>query len=179
MHCDTSCHATTLINCFNRDKTKYPGLVNLGSKYFGYWDRTPFKPPPGLHLANNTTPTEMLDKAFPSRPYPTLQFWTVAVFFHLDSETMDVFLASADIIRDGVVSCGRIWMDGFEDMSFFESARPFEFIVLSERGATSYNIMMLEWADGIAERRGIGYIQKTSIRRSCFPGPIWKEILLG
>ncbi|KAK5654331.1 hypothetical protein OQA88_7509 [Cercophora sp. LCS_1] len=148
------------------DKGKYPGLINLGNKYIGYWDRNPFEPPRGCQVPNNTAPADNFDAVLGARPYPLLQFWTLAVFFHLDHGTMDVFLASADITRDEGVGCGRVWMDGFEEMPFFESRGPYEFILLSERGATSYNVMMLEWIDGVAERRGIGYIYKASITRS-------------
>jgi len=71
-------------------------------------------------------------------------------------------------------------MDGFEEMPFFESPGPFEFILLSEDWGLSewYNVMLLEWVDGVAERRGIGDLSKDAVHLSLDPGPVWKEILL-
>jgi hypothetical protein len=97
-------------------------------------------------------------------------------------------------------------MDGFEETDFFDASGPLEFIVLSERrqeyadstGMTHwdlggsnysfthtnsgswkyYNVLLLEWNGGIAERRGIGVIYQKAVGRSFAPGPRWKEIFL-
>lgn len=37
--------------------------------------------------------------------------------------------------------------------------------------------MLIEWDQGIAERRGIGAIRKESIHESFEPGPVWKNNL--
>lgn len=41
-----------------------------------------------------------------------------------------------------------------------------------------YNVMLLEWEDNIAERRGLGFIFQDAADNSIGPGPMWKEILL-
>jgi hypothetical protein len=41
-----------------------------------------------------------------------------------------------------------------------------------------YNILLLEWRDGIAERRGIGHIFQAAVTNSLGRGPVWKEIFL-
>jgi hypothetical protein len=83
----------------------------------------------------------------------------------------------------------------------FDSNGPFEVILLSEvRSKTEvikfdgyvnsfyagkysgqrlyYNILLIEWNGGIAERRGFGHIFQQSIEYSLRPGPVWKEISL-
>lgn len=41
-----------------------------------------------------------------------------------------------------------------------------------------YWVMLIEWDNGIAERRGIGQIYKTAAEKSFPPGPVWKQIVL-
>jgi hypothetical protein len=97
-------------------------------------------------------------------------------------------------------------MDGFEETTFFKSKNPLEFIILSERQKESkymeyidpnfrdnedteevyrsretskdYNVVLLEWNGGIAERRGLGIMYKEAVERSFTPGPLWKEVFL-
>jgi hypothetical protein len=75
---------------------------------------------------------------------------------------------------------GPISLDGFEESVFFDSNEPYEFILLS-RGErhSEYRVMLIEWIDGIAERRGIGSIPNGIVEDSFPPGPVWKETLLG
>ena len=88
-------------------------------------------------------------------------------------------------------------MDGFEETTFFKSKSPLEFIILSERQkenkpmdrnfrddkdveevyqsretSKDYNVMLLEWNGGIAERRGRGIMYKEAVERSFTPGPL-------
>lgn len=168
--------------------------------FLGYRQRRPFGDRHALSFSTSrTTPTEEyhFDRDFP--PYPILQFWTLAVYFTISN--IQVFEALA-FIKDRFGSqCGIIELDGFEESTFFETSGPLEFIVLSEREtdltfmtdwdkgddlaypAVSsvwkyYNILLLEWDGGIAERRGIGVIYKKAVERSFNPGPVWKEIFL-
>jgi hypothetical protein len=48
----------------------------------------------------------------------------------------------------------------------------------SRETSRDYNVMLLEWNGGIAERRGIGIMYKEAVERSFTPGPLWKEIFL-
>ena len=41
-----------------------------------------------------------------------------------------------------------------------------------------YWVMLIEWDNGVAERRGIGKIFKTAAEKSFPPGPVWKQIIL-
>jgi len=42
-----------------------------------------------------------------------------------------------------------------------------------------YTVMVIEWIGlGVAERRGVGRIERDALQRSFAPGPVWKEILL-
>lgn len=42
-----------------------------------------------------------------------------------------------------------------------------------------YNVLLLGWDQALAERRGIGLLEKTAITRGLPPGPIWTEINQG
>lgn len=120
------------------------------------------------------------------RPFPLLCFWTLAVFF--DLQAVDYVKGTAEIHqRVGSTSCSRyagfITLDGLDD---YPLSRLGEFILLSKISRQSgpykkcrYTIMLIDWVDGVAERRGIGYISPSEIQNSLAPGPIWKEIVLG
>jgi hypothetical protein len=129
--------------------------------------------------------------------YPLLQFWTLAVYFTISD--IQVFTAEAYVLDNQQKRCGSIYIDGYEDSTFFERDGTFEFIVLSESrwylsGAylkdceypndpnsddwKYYQVLLLEWSEGIAERRGVGVIFQKAVERSCLPGPVWKEIFM-
>jgi hypothetical protein len=165
--------------------------------FFGYRRRSPFGDRHALKfLTSRTAPPQehYFEREFPT--YPLLQFWTLAVYLSISD--VQVFDALA-VIRDRFGKrCGQIWMDGFEESTFFEMKSPLEFILLSEREkewnfradsdieetyqsretSRKYNIMLLEWNEGIAERRGLGIMYKEAVERSFAPGPLWKEIFL-
>lgn len=42
-----------------------------------------------------------------------------------------------------------------------------------------YHVMLIEWRDQVAVRKGIGKIYKRAIQYALDPGPVWKSILLG
>ncbi|KAH6699737.1 heterokaryon incompatibility protein-domain-containing protein [Leptodontidium sp. MPI-SDFR-AT-0119] len=159
-------------------------------------------------IANETFPTANMDfveyrhrlpfgkRDFP--PYPILQFWTLAVYFTISD--FAVLSASASVQDKFGTPCGHIDMDGFEETTFFETSSPLELILLSDGDyprshrmfgdmgnlnfpANSdelpcYNVLLLEWIGGIAERRGLGVIHQNAVERSFTPGPVWKEIFL-
>jgi hypothetical protein len=49
----------------------------------------------------------------------------------------------------------------------------------SEQEWRLYWVMLIIWDKGVAERRGLGQILQSSIKKSFQPGPQWKEIVLG
>ena len=149
-------------------------------KFLGYRERQAFQIPPELRITTSrTSPTDNLPFDMPRLTYPILQFWTLAVYYKIGN--IDVFSGKANIFTGNAAVDGTLEMDGFEETTFFlDPEKVFEFILLSEDCTSSdqYNVMLLEWDSGIAERRGIGNIKKSAIRRSLPPGPVWKEILL-
>jgi len=167
--------------------------AEIPPEYVGYRRRRSF---PRDKLDGAVTPRP---RSFPSRPtqnlefpanveYPILQFWTLSIRLKLDR--VDVFRGSADLVNVREQAVGRISLDGFEEFDFFESREPFELIVLSSGlvhvpvdipGRTfieGFNVMLLEWSEGVAERRGIGTVGTSALATSFDPGPTWKEILL-
>jgi hypothetical protein len=128
-----------------------------------------------------------------------LQFWTLASFYAISD--IDEFRGKGYLLDRNQTKCGIVWFDGYEETTFYEQQEPFEVIFLSEasesehltelKGVYSennikkvdwewryYNILLLEWRDGIAERRGIGSILQRAVENSFAPGPVWKEIFL-
>jgi hypothetical protein len=137
-----------------------------------------FDPPVPLGIdTSRTAPTGL---SFSPRPlsYHLLQFWTIAIFCKI-SKYEDFTGNCTLVLKDGT-KMGPISLDGFEESVFFDSNEPYEFILLS-RGErhSEYRVMLIEWIDGIAERRGIGSIPNGIVEDSFPPGPVWKETLLG
>ncbi|KAM0549939.1 hypothetical protein ACHAPJ_009186 [Fusarium lateritium] len=145
-----------------------------------------------------TMPTQELSFSLDVPSYPILQFWTLSLFYRISD--IDVFLATAYLRDSNQTKCGFVWLDGFEETTFFESQGPFELILLSEAYSTTgvqhenlhwldpyplaegqwgyYNVLLLEWQGGIAERRGFGLLHQGAVEFSLPPGATWKEIFL-
>jgi hypothetical protein len=98
------------------------------------------------------------------------------VFYQIGD--VNVFKAQGKVLDERGSVCGHISLDGFEETTFFDSKNIFEFILLSEKNPHMYNVMLLEWCGGVAQRRGIGTIGHSFIHRGFPPGPAWKEIFL-
>ncbi|KAM7183937.1 HET domain containing protein [Rhypophila sp. PSN 637] len=156
----------------------------------GYRRRSQFRCPQPLAIdTTRTVPAEeapSLNRPPPS--YSILQFYTMVVYLRFGDR--DVFKPQAKLIgRDGAVN-GHVILDGFEGTTFFESNDPFELVLLSEADGWPevfcslgrweyYTVMLIEWEGGLAERPGIGAIEKEAIHQSFQAGPQWKEIVLG
>ncbi|KAK3937485.1 heterokaryon incompatibility protein-domain-containing protein [Diplogelasinospora grovesii] len=155
--------------------------------YHGYRRRHPFQAPAQLHISSiRTYPTADLPFGLPTTAYHLLQFWTLSVYFKL--QIRDIFAGTASILTAQGIPVGTIYLDGIEERTFFDSQDPLEFILLSgawtgKAGGpvecSKYFIMLLEWNGPIAERRGLGLIDKSAIIHSSPPGPQWKKIILG
>jgi hypothetical protein len=148
--------------------------------YHGYRERRHFEPLVPLSFATlRTAPTEDLSSSIPASPYPLLQFWTLTVFYRIAE--INVFKATCRLVGEDGINCGNMSLDGSEETTLFDSVEPLEIILLSESEGRReyYNAMLLEWNEGVAERRGIGTILQSTINNSFSPGPLWKEILLG
>ncbi|RDL32964.1 uncharacterized protein BP5553_08403 [Venustampulla echinocandica] len=190
----------TWIIWYKRSATGVPNLVwdssanetfpLNDSSYDGYRRRRSFQAPAELHISSNRTyPTEALSFELPAIRFHFLQFWTLSVYFKLG--TKDLFAAEARILTAKGSEAGMIDLNGIEESTFFDSQTPFEFILLSSAWTdddhevgnklvhSKYFIMLLEWNGPVAERRGLGLIDKTAILDSFSPGPQWKEIILG
>ncbi|KAJ8124157.1 hypothetical protein ONZ43_g63 [Nemania bipapillata] len=138
--------------------------------------------------------------------YAILQFWTISTSFALrkiDQEEGQRMLWSRGLWtpttyellnRDGA-NCGFVTLD---DPALSSRHRTnAEFILLSlsadqSHGAASSNptpqatdtgeqffwVLMIEWQEGVAERKGIGKIRRTALAHTQDPGVSWKEIVL-
>ncbi|KAH9209037.1 heterokaryon incompatibility protein-domain-containing protein [Leptodontidium sp. 2 PMI_412] len=170
--------------------------------YKGYRKRCPFSARCQAlkHLdTTRTAPTQDMVFSRSVPPYAMLQFWTLAVFYTIGD--VDEFKGIGYLLDRNQIKCGKVFLDSFEESTFFEQPGPFEAILLSQASDVKdsgeletcsseyypkksdeqwrhYNILLLEWHDGIAERRGIGHVFQRAIENSLTPGPIWKEIFM-
>ncbi|KAF5988713.1 hypothetical protein FBULB1_1321 [Fusarium bulbicola] len=130
---------------------------------------------PTTHTAPTQTPP--LPSLLP--PYPLLQFRTLSLRLKLTK--LDVFTGNCQVQGKSGTDCGVLFVDGFEDLTVFFSSDLHDVIVLSEHvdmDGYCYNVMLLEYKEGLADRRGMGYIYQDRIDDSFTPGPVWKEIIL-
>ena len=174
------------------DPESNPSFPVSDMDFEGYRRRTCFQCSiPGSNTSRIVPPEE--PPALVNAPsYALLQFYTMVVFLKLGA--LDVFNPQAELIGKNGKSYGRVVLDGFEETTFFESEHPVEVILLSETYGfdglqgfdrydedswSFYNVMVLEWEHGLAERRGIGALRKEGIHQSFPAGPLWKQIVLG
>lgn len=137
-------------------------------------------------------PSERPAEPHPSPTFSLLCFSTLAVFFEL--KHMDYVKGLADVV--GHPSRGAIGKITLDDFNEYPPPRYAEFILLCKTTPTDhdldamgpklsftskevYMIMLIDWIDGVAERRGIGFIDAVESRNSIAPGPVWKDITLG
>jgi hypothetical protein len=175
------------------DVMAHEAFAHATKEDLGYRQRSPFgKRHQFKFSTSRTVPTETIHFERQPPGYPVLQFWTLAV--HLRIVNIDVFEAEAVLLDNQQNKCGILYMDGFEQDTFFENGLRYEFILLSEGTEPNvskalsntcgldmksyYHVLVLEWKGGIAERRGYGKISLPAVDRSFEPGPEWKEILL-
>ncbi|KAK1759906.1 heterokaryon incompatibility protein-domain-containing protein [Echria macrotheca] len=154
--------------------------------------RAPFSSPV-VSLTNLPTSSGFSPAAPHLRDYPLLLFWTLSVRYRLHKGDghfghIGPFIGKASMMTTRGAEAGVVFLDGVEENQFFESEDPFEFILLSQASAPEDNVpegqrqfyvMLLQWTDGIAERRGIGRLLEAHLAGSFPPGPKWKEIVLG
>ncbi|KAL6922870.1 hypothetical protein FSST1_000144 [Fusarium sambucinum] len=173
-------------------------LSDMG--YVGYRRRRPFSDGRNVPRKLNTKRTMPTEQVFFPREvplYPLLQFWTLSLFYKIVD--IGVFTAVAFLEDSKKAKCGLVTLDSFEETTLFESPGPFEVILLSEARSEQlahhapkwespyplvadrwefYNVLLLEWQGGIAERRGFGLLHQGAVEFSLAPGPSWKEIFL-
>ncbi|KAI1178585.1 HET-domain-containing protein [Nemania sp. FL0916] len=172
--------------------------------YEGYRQRRPFRCSEVLPFSTGRTqPTEDLGHSISAVKYSVLQFWTLSGVFNI--QIQDIMRGEALILDDLGTACGGLLIDDQEGWASSGSAELVELIAVSEfdgiimymaipesisdllpKVITNpvalrwYNVLVLMWQDGIAERRGIGWItQAAFLATSLPPGLSWKEIILG
>lgn len=139
--------------------------------------------------------------------YAVLQFWTISVNFALrrvDQEEGENLMWSSGLYwtqttcellnKDGS-SCGFVTLDNPTPQN--EESGSGEFILLSLSAEKEQNsahlehntqatdpegrffwVLMVEWDNGVAERKGIGKVHRDALASSLDPGVSWKEIIL-
>ncbi|KAF5616872.1 uncharacterized protein FTJAE_12864 [Fusarium tjaetaba] len=183
------------------DPDANPSFPLSDMEYVGYRQRRPFsngRYVPRQLDTRRTMPTEQVFFSREVPSYPMLQFWTLSLVYRIFD--IDVFRATGYLQDSNNRKCGFVFLDGFEETDFFEPCGFFEIILLSETYRNKfanytwvqwddpyplaagqwkyYNIMILEWNGGIAERRGFGLLHQGAVKFSLAPGPYWKEIFL-
>ncbi|KAI0161463.1 heterokaryon incompatibility protein-domain-containing protein [Xylariaceae sp. FL1272] len=109
----------------------------------------------GLYWTNTTH--ELLDRDSKNRGFITLD----------DPDSADLGYESAELILLALSP---------------EKAQKIAGTNSDEQGVTSggryFWVLMVEWQDGVAERKGIGKIDREALAFALQPGPSWKEIVL-
>ncbi|KAI1414331.1 heterokaryon incompatibility protein-domain-containing protein [Hypoxylon sp. FL1857] len=186
------------------DPEETPDFDSTNTELVGYRERRKFQL--GTQSTNSgvpiayTMPSLNLPLQTVSRPYPMLQFWTMAGFYTVSKSKLhhDFQLEELEDLRYDVydarhMPCGFLLTDGARPD--FQPGRVVELIMLSEdsmwmnsasfsddefgRSGDVYWALYIEWDGSIAERRGICQIYRSAVEQSLEPGPVWKEIILG
>lgn len=158
-----------------------------------YGHREPFRPPPGLEdlQTSQVTPTEYVFTA-PAPPYHVLQFWTLVVHFTVQKSsygrgyllldhaglTRGIFFVdseAASVVRDGGTAELAVLSLVSWGMADAVLHRLMKQVTWEDE---FYVALYIERDNGVAERRGIGFVNRTAVARSLAPGPAWKEIVL-
>ncbi|KAF4989058.1 hypothetical protein FGRMN_9388 [Fusarium graminum] len=184
------------------DPDANPSFPIHDMEYVGYRTRHPFADKryvPERLVTRRTMPTEQISFSREVPTYPLLQFWTLSLFYRISD--INVFEGTGHLMDSNQKKCAFVYLDGFEETTFFDSRGPLEVILLSEAYShvslknesdnewqnnypvasgqyAFYHVMLLEWQGGIAERRGFGLLLQGAVEFSMAPGPTWKEILL-
>ncbi|KAI8945391.1 heterokaryon incompatibility protein-domain-containing protein [Xylaria longipes] len=157
---------------------------------------------------SRTEPSMELAGEQAERKYTVLRFWTISVNFALrqvDQEEGEKLMWSYglywtsttyELVDWNGTNCGFVTLD--DPTSTSENIKSAEFILLSlsaekSQGAASQGrieqatdgtggrffwVLMIEWAKGVAERKGIGKIHRKTLASGLVPGVSWKEMVL-
>jgi len=162
----------------------------------GYRERVGFCCP-GLefeHGARPILPTQ--STPFVSLPHCSgfLRFWTVSIFMQV--KDTGLHYGKAALFGVDGKQYGAIELDGLDECNVEASVlsgpselilllgvsgdRPYEGVALPKPAGdhAEYHVMLLEWDEEIAERRGIGKLRREGLAKSYNHGPAWKEITL-
>lgn len=141
-----------------------------------------------------------LNRGFPSENitldsppgFPLLQFWTLAVFFELRvHDYAEGIVSVAGPMHLGELGrVGRVYLDAADEYPFPTHGEllllcrtvPSTYDVSSLKLGSNkemYAVMLIEWNEKVAERRGIGFLDPACLEQSLAPGPVWKEVILG
>ncbi|KAK5659615.1 hypothetical protein OQA88_819 [Cercophora sp. LCS_1] len=95
-----------------------------------------------------------------------------------DTCALDVFEQSARLIGSGSIDCGEIQFNDHEAITGADGHGLLELILITKNGFGCFHAILIEWVEGVAERRGIGTITPDGLKYRLPPGPLWKEIIL-
>ncbi|KAI1328550.1 heterokaryon incompatibility protein-domain-containing protein [Xylariaceae sp. FL0255] len=187
--------ASTWINWYKREPSGEVALISDGT------DRRKAKANElfgTLCDTIETEPTREVVDGGSGVKYTMLQFWTVSTKFSLrkiEQEQADRTIVSYglywtpsthEVIDKNGVSCGFVTLD--DPDSPWKNNESVELILLSlsaekklptgDTAARYLWVLMIEWQDAIAERKGVGKINRDALTFSLEPGMSWKQILL-
>jgi hypothetical protein len=101
-----------------------------------------------------------------TRPYALLIFWTICITLRVEARSCEV------LDRNGE-KCGTIVMN---TTTSEEVMGQFALLAVDDQ---EFWALLLEWEDGITERRGMAKLRKPALVRCLPPGPRWKLVVLG
>jgi hypothetical protein len=112
------------------------------------------------------------------RPYTILQFWTVSVKFTLRKERQQT---RYDVVDMNGSNCGYI-TSHYKIPELIPEAELIlvsaNYLLRENKWVEGYNVLLITWNREVAERRGIGVIERSALRRTRRTIPQWKHIVL-
>lgn len=199
---DTSGRTTSVINQINRTHHRtLQGTTDWRASWL-----YPNEPPVSFQGFQSGLSLETLLRPIHNpKPYPILRFWTWVLT--LTIQMTDVFTSDARLLGANGEDCGWVSLDdlgGSESDIMFHDSEPVEVVLLSEGcpqktfrndekyvldtwrpteveicDGLHYNVILVKWDGGIAERRVYGWIRKKALHLGFGQGTHWKEINLG
>jgi hypothetical protein len=179
-----------------------PNLVAADAALTRHRTRRPFQYPGQLTNSwldtSHTAPSRDPLPDVVCRPYPMLQFWTMAGFYTVsesppDSGRVSVEHQCFDVYDVRRRFCGFLLTDSARvdipsyhmiELAILAShdegmnTSRFDKKQVGQNGGL-YWALQIEWDKGVAERRGICQIYRDALEWSFKPGPVWKEVVLG
>jgi hypothetical protein len=168
-----------------------PSFPVSNQDFVGYRQRSRFRcPVPQL----DTSQIEPIGTAAVlGNPLPTYslpRFYSMVISLRVLA--LNIMRTRAHLMSKDGMLCGSVSLDGFNQTGLPYPNSLVEFVLLSSRkinliplfvGFKSdgrlYNVMMVGYNNGLAERWGVGTISKGAVHQCFEPGPVWKEIVLG
>ena len=141
----------------------------------------------------DTSPLPLVQRsAMQHVQYKVLHFWAISVYLRI--EPRNILTGTVWIVAENGEKVGVAWVDGTQDTALVDPSTALKFILISAApslvrreltaeearvlGYKTYNVLLLECSGPVSERRGVGLLSESGVRKSVSLGPRLGEIIL-